>query len=252
MIGKTSSIIGLFFLMACTSQKIIYKTDSSYTEKLISTTTLYEFGPTEYLTEELQSSNAYKNDSIAAIAHEMLSQKMFFAKTKLVPEGVVIVQPAQEVEVVSKVFIKDIGDFYKIKLTSGYYLVKFASPQILLNKEEYDQLQLKNVAPEVKGNEVNDQKLAIDYFNSKSEDERLEKIENFCKQYPQFAKYKKYATQKQLTIGMPEHLLGLSWGQPARVAEEANESGVYRSFYYPGNYLVITKNHIIKTWKKSE
>jgi hypothetical protein len=49
---------------------------------------------------------------------------------------------------------------------------------------------------------------------------------------------------------MPEHLLILSWGRPASVAEEGKREGIFKTFYYPGNYFVYVKNGSIQSWKK--
>lgn len=242
------------FITSCSTQTIVVKTEKNYNEKRIAVETLYEFGPTDYLRAEYAKNTSLTESKIAKISSEMRTKKLFFADgiKSTEHQGQALVNAGEEVTIVGKSYIIPIGDFYQIDTTHGQFLVKDNEQQKLLSKDDYQTLQLKNVtSSEVVTPSTNSEEVKyIDYFNNTSEEERLSKIKWFCSKYPQYKKFQKYAEKKQLTIGMPEHLLGLSWGQPARVAEEANDSGVYRSFYYPGNYLVITKDRLIKSWKK--
>mgnify|MGYP001344362321 CR=1 FL=1 len=245
----------LFTLASCASQSIVVKTEKNYNEKQVAVETLYEFGPTDYLRGEYAKNTSLTESKISKISAEMRAKKLFFADAQKSTEhqGQALINAGDEVTIVAKSYIVPIGDFYQIETTQGQFLVK-DNEQKLLSKEEYQKLQLKNVeTTEVVVNAANPQEVKhIDYFNSATEEERLSKIKWFCSKYPQYKKFQSNAEKKQLTIGMPEHLLGLSWGQPARVKEDANETGVYRSFYYPGNYVVITRNTIINSWKKVE
>lgn len=244
------------FLVSCASQNIVVKTEKNYNEKQVAVETLYEFGPTDYLRSEYAKNTSLTESKISKISAEMRAKKLFFADSLKSAEhqGQSLVNAGDEVTIIAKTYIVPIGDFYQIETAQGQFLVKDNEQQKLLSKEAYQKLQLKNViSTEVTTTSTNPEEVkTIDYFNNVTEEERMSKISWFCKKYPQYQKFRINAEKKQLTIGMPEHLLGLSWGQPARVQEEANDTGVYRSFYYPGNYIVITRNTIIKSWKKVE
>ncbi len=246
-----------FWIYSCGTQTIVVKTEKKFTEKRIATESLYEFGQTDYLRSEYAKNSSLTESKISHITSAMKPQNMYFADPAKSAEhqGQAVASAGEEVEVVARVFITPVGDFFQIHTATGTYLVKDNEQQKLLTKEDYQKLQLKNVTSSAASTlEVENKNTpkVVDYFNNISEAERLYKIKWFCDKYPQYAKFKKYAEDKKLTIGMPEHLLGLSWGQPARVEEEANETGIYRSFYYPGNYHVITRNAVIKSWKKVE
>lgn len=254
-LSSLSLLMGL--LVSCSSQTIVVKTEKNFSEKRIVAESLYEFGQTDYLRSEYAKNSSLTESKISKISSDMKAKKIYFADSTKSAEhqGQSVASAGEEVEVKARVFITPVGDFFQIETATGVYLVKDNEQQKLLTKQDYQKLQLKNVV----GTGVNTQVTAasadpkmIDYFNNISEEERLNKIKWFCDKYPQYKKYQKYAEEKKLTIGMPEHLLGLSWGQPARVEEEANETGTYRSFYYPGNYHVITRNAVIKSWKKAE
>lgn len=253
---KTITIFVVFLLTSCATSTIVVKTEKNYNEKKVSSETLYEYGPTNYLRSEYGKNSSLTESKIDKIASEMKLQKMYFADSANSADlqGQLVASAGDEVTVLAKIYIVPIGDFFKIETPQGQFLVKDNEQQKLLSRENYQNIQLKNVVTneELTTSLKSAEKTYIDYFHSTSEEERIKKITWFCSTYSKYKKFQSNAEKKQLIIGMPEHLLGLSWGKPVRVTEEVNTSGTYRLFYYPGNYIVMTRNTLITSWKKIE
>ncbi|MES2960846.1 MAG: hypothetical protein V4694_00490 [Pseudomonadota bacterium] len=75
----------------------------------------------------------------------------------------------------------------------------------------------------------------------------LTKIESLKKD----TKYKKYYTtvkQKRISLGMPEELLILSWGNPNNVTQSVGSWGVHKQYIYESNYVYI-ENGKITSWQ---
>lgn len=241
----------IFFFTACAQQKIINKTSTDFSEKRVALSTLLEYPPYDYLRQEYAKNSKLTEDVINNLAQLVKRQQLSFADQGKDDARLVVVHAGEEVEVVGKVFMEPLGDFVKISTAQGMFLVRDDNPRFLVLKDEYDKMNLRNMdSPSITESKTPSEE--IDYYNHINEEDRVRKIKWFCSKYPQYAKYENYTIKKQLTIGMPEHLLVLAWGRPNNVEEVGRKEGVFKVFKYSGNYYVSTKNGIIDSWKKQE
>lgn len=247
----------LVFVFGCSSSSIkTSKTSNDFSQKKIVTETLYEYGPYTFLRSEFAQNYLLSETDINKISAEMISDRIFFTDTsKNIQKGQMVVASGEEVEIVGKVSIEKVGEFYKIWHAKGTYLLKDTDTTPLKEKEEYLATVNTSISLNSHDNILNEKVQSLDYskidfFNHLSEDDRKSKIQFFCEKYPQFKKYAELAKNKKITIGMSEHLLGLSWGKPQQVKEEEVKNNRYRSFIYDGKYQIITKNSVIRSWKK--
>lgn len=245
-------LVAFMQLLSCSSTTLVSKTGNDFSQKRIATESLYEIGPNAFLRGEYASNYSLTESQISVIAGQMLSDHLFFADANAVVEkGQIVVPVGSEVDVIGIVSLKNVGDFFKIQTSKGTYLVKEGPSAKLKSKEEYLQEAVPATVSLSQGEEKKSfNGVAVDYFNHPSEKSRIQKIEWFCEKYPQYKKFESLAKNKQVTIGMTEHLLGLAWGKPSQVKEEENTKGLYRSFIYTENYQVITKNSVVRSWKR--
>lgn len=86
--------------------------------------------------------------------------------------------------------------------------------------------------------------------SQKNELERINKIKSFVKFNPQFQEYEQVALNKQVTLGMPESLLLLSWGKPQDINTTVVPNKVHKQYVYGSGVYVYTDNGIISSWQK--
>jgi hypothetical protein len=244
-------------MVSCSSTKIVQKKMPNTEELRVVQKSLYESQPYEYLRSQYAKNSLLTEKNADSIATEMKVAGYAFADAQEGTQKSPILREGDKVQVVGKYFVEEVGDYVEVQTAQGKYLIPDNYPALLVPTsavEAAKKMSKMDESKSVKKNTVavSNPDEGIDYFNHTSERQRLSKVEWFCKTYSQYSKFCPMAVNKQVSVGMPEHLLALSWGKPSKIQEEGNDQGVFRVYIYPGNYSVNIKNGVVKSWVKDQ
>lgn len=80
---------------------------------------------------------------------------------------------------------------------------------------------------------------SIEDYNRRLKMTRIDKINAFVDENPEYEEYTSVAKDRKISIGMPEMLVVLSWGSPRNINETINGSGIHKQLVYNAGYIYI-------------
>lgn len=139
-----------------------------------------------------------------------------------------------------KVWVKDglLGEEDRVECDIGYAGVTYPTLEDCMASEE-----LANAKEEIRK-----RREEIANVKIQKENQRISDIESYVKNNPKFKKFGKDARKKTVTLGMPEDLVYLSLGKPARVNRSVGRYGVHLQLVYGGSYIYI-RNGLVSSWQ---
>ncbi|MDH4468210.1 MAG: hypothetical protein QE271_09130 [Bacteriovoracaceae bacterium] len=272
-LGSLFQFLLFLLLFSCTQVRIVDKSRERHFEMRIVKVPLVKWETTDYLRQQYAVNTKLTESQIRALQKEIHKRGWPIADVAI-PFGVnannnenlsdrviSVANPGDRVVIVGELFIDPIGDFFMAKLPTGDFLVpkNDAAPrmgqalpmtaQMMTNPPSTRPREMiikHNVSPSAPASNA----VAENDWSWKNEEERLEKLKLYLQKYPAQQKYTSIVMSRQITVGLPEEMLLLSWGAPLSAKEKAMPLRQIKVYKYAKNYKVYLVDGLIHSWEK--
>lgn len=156
------------------------------------------------------------------------------------------------------VYSKKSYDLNTAEQVTSFYCSSMASERFLkpINPAEsfstFDECSNSNAIKE----EIAKEKKRIEGIRSSSrqrqqanEQRRISEIEKYLEKNPKFMAFKHNAIKKEISMGMPEELVILSWGKPQSVNTTVTSRRVHKQMVYGRRNYVYVDNGVVTSWQ---
>lgn len=261
------------FLQACTSGRIIDKSRERHFEMRDVKVPLVKWETTDYLRQQYAINAKLTEKQIRALAKEIDKRGWPIADVavdfaavsnnneNLNDRVIPVAAPGDRVVVVGEWFIDPLGDFLLAKLPTGDFLVPKNEKAPRLGESLPMTAQMLADPALAKGWRGNSPKkplrddISLCLISAKnwcwsSEEERLQKLKLYTQLHPNSQRYSSVVLSRQITVGLPEEMLQLSWGKPLHIREKAVPLRQMKIYQYPKNYFIYLVDGRIHSWEK--
>jgi hypothetical protein len=247
-----------FLFLSCTQVHVIDKSRERHFEMRDVKVPLIEWTTLDYLRQQYAVNAKLSERQILALQREIDKRGVPVADVEIVNaqgpgEVLSVARSGDRVVVIGELYIAPLGDFYRAKLPTGEFLVpkNEAAPRLgpalpVTAQMMIDPPVTKGRVPTV-NSRVNPESNAAPVA---TEEERLAKLTSLLQQNPSWKNYESFVKARQITVGLPEELLKLSWGQPLKIKERTVPLKQIKVFTYPKNYQIYLIDGLVHSWEK--
>jgi hypothetical protein len=251
----------LFFFMAgCTQVRIVDKSRERHFEMRDVKVPLVKWVTMDYLRQQYAVNTKLTESQMMALNKEIDKRgwpiadvSAPFASTSNNNENlndrvVSVSKAGDRVVIVGELFIEPLGDFFLAKLPTGDFLVPKNDQAPRMSQALPMTAQMVTNPPVTSKREVTT--VSGQDWSWTTEEDRLYKLKTYLQLNPAQQKYSATVIARQITVGLSEEMLILSWGKPTSIKEKVVPLRQIKVYKYPKKYKVYLVDGLIHSWER--